>query len=183
MHAHRRLFALVAVLALAAAGCGGSAATTAPAAATEAAPAASATAAVDPATSADPAASAAAGVLGCDRISDEAIEAVVGAKVATAEQLTSGCLWTTEVSDALPVEGTVDLQGEPNGQAALDELRQSQASALTEETSLGVPASFGPADALFFVVDDQLFTLQVLAYGVDGHAAALTLAKALIAGS
>ena len=28
-----------------------------------------------------------------------------------------------------------------------------------------------------------VFTLQVLAYGVDGHEAALTLAKALIAGS
>ena len=185
-------FALLAILALAAAACGGSTATTAPGASTGA-PGASATAKTTDAPDAvDTASPDAAGVstVGCDRISDAAIEDLVGAKVATAEQLygtpdtasLGGCLWTTEVSDALPVEGTVELQAETNGQAALDELRQFQASALTEEKSLGVPASFGPADALFFVVDDQMLTLQVLAYGVDGHAAALTLAKALIAG-
>ncbi|MEO5965020.1 MAG: hypothetical protein ABIR11_06105 [Candidatus Limnocylindrales bacterium] len=192
-----RLFALLAALALVAAGCGGSAASTAPAAATDAttdattdAPAESTAAGTPTATSGEDAATDGVGVVGCDRISDATIEAIAGAKVATAEQLygtpdtaaLGGCLWTTEVSDKLPVAGTVELQAQTNGQAALDELRQFQASVLTEETSLGVPASFGPADALFFVVDDQMYTLQVLAYGVDGHAAALTLAKALIAG-
>jgi len=185
-------------LALAAAACGGSTAATAPAAPTDAAGATDA-AATDPgATEAPTTADASTapdasgiGVVGCDRISDAAIEAALGAKVATTEQLygtpdtasLGGCIWTSEVSDAFPVEGTVDLEAETNGQAALDELRQFQGAALTEETSLGVPASFGPADALFFVVDDQMLKLQVLAYGVDGHAAALTLAKALIAGS
>lgn len=189
-----RLFALLAVLALAAAGCGGSAASTAPAAAPDAATdAAGETAPAEAPTAASgDAATDGAGVavLGCDRISDTAIEAIAGAKVATAEQLygtpdtasLGGCVWTTEVSDKFPVAGTVELQAQTNGQAALDELRQFQASVLTEETSLGVPASFGPADALFFVVEDQMYTLQVLAYGVDGHAAALTLAKAFIAG-
>jgi hypothetical protein len=183
------LFALLAVLALAATGCGGSAATTAPAAATDAA---GATATAESSTAAGDAATDGAGVavVGCDRISSAAIEAVAGAKVATAEQLygtpdtasLGGCLWTTVVSDALPVAGTVDLEAETNGQAAYDELLQFQGAALTEETSLGVPASFGPGDVLLFVVNEQMYKLQVLAAGVDGKAAALTLAKAIVAG-